>query len=445
MARPFPDLQLSRRNALKLGLGASALPFIGGALGACSGASTSGGGDFTFLSTQFTPVEEKSKYEKILSTYVKDTKVGFNPMTMGDLSSQLSSQVKAGKVSINLIGGLHGDLAAIQGSLQDLSSIKGDLSSAGISDDLWKLAGSLGGGVKYIPWMQATYVVAAHKSMLEHLPQGADQNSLTYDQYLQWAVNIKQKTGKAMVGFPAGPTGLYHRWFQGFLLPSYTGHQVQAFASADAVTAWKYMKDLWANMNPASTNYNNLQEPMARGEVLVGWDHVARLVDAPKAAPDQWVMLPAPKGPKGLGYMLVVGGFGVPNGADLAKASTVIKALAQPPAQVETLRQNAFFPVVKADLPTDLPPAISLEATAVAAQQKAQGTLVALPPVGVGAKDAEIAQVYKDTFAKICKDGGDIPTVLGAQAKTLQGILDQIKVPCWAPDATTAGSTCSVA
>jgi multiple sugar transport system substrate-binding protein len=373
-------------------------------------------------------------------------KVGFNPMTMGDITSQLNSQVKAGKVSINMIGGLHGDLAAIQDNLQDLSSIKNDLASAGISDDLWKLAGSLGGGgVKYIPWMQATYVVAAHKSMLEHLPQGADQNSLTYDQYLQWAVNIKTKTGKAMFGFPAGPTGLYHRWFQGFLLPSYSGHQVQAFASAEAVTAWKYMKDLWANMNPASTNYNNLQEPMARGEVLVGWDHVARLVNAPKDKPDDWVMLPAPKGPKGLGYMLVIGGFGVPNGADLSKASSVIKALAQPAPQVETLRQNAFFPVVKADLPSDLPPAISLEAKAVQEQQKASGTIVALPPVGVGAKDAEIAQVYKDTFSKICKEGGDIPTVLNAQAKTLQGILDQIKVPCWAPDTTTPGTTCSVA
>lgn len=445
MTGHLADPPFSRRSALKLGLGVAAAPFLASAVAACSGANTSGGGDFTFLSTQFTPVEEKQKYEKILQTYVPDQKVGFNPMTLGDLTSQLTSQVKAGKVTIGLIGGLHGDIAALADQVQDLDSVKSQVASAGISDDLWKLASMGGSTTKYIPWMQATYVVAAHKSALEYLPQGADQNALTYEQYLQWAVNAKQKTGKAIFGFPAGPTGLYHRFFQGFLLPSYTGHQVQGFASADAVTAWKYMKDLWANMNPASTNYNNLQEPMARGEVLVGWDHVARLVNAPKDKPQDWVMLPSPRGPKGLGYMLVVGGFAVPKGADLGAATKVITALSKPPAQIETLRQNAFFPVVKAELPTDLAPAISLEAKAVAGQQTAQGTILAVPPVGVGSHDAEIAQVYKDCFAQICKDGKDIQGVLSAQAKTLQGILDVAKVPCWAPDTVTAGQTCSVA
>lgn len=445
MAGSFSETQLSRRTALRLGLGIAATPFLAGALSACQGASTSGGGDFTFLSTQFTPVEEKQRYEKILATFVKDFKVAYNPMAVGDLATQVSTQVKAGKVGINLVGGLHGDLAALANDLQDLDSLKSSLSSAGIPDNLWKLATLGGSSVKYVPWMQATYVVAAHKSALQYLPSGADQNKLTYDQYLQWAVNGKKATGKAIFGFPAGSKGLYHRFFQGFLLPSFTGGQVTGFASADAVTAWTYMKELWANMNPASTNYDNLQEPMARGEVLVGWDHVARLVNAPKDKPGDWVMLPSPTGPKGLGYMLVVAGFAVPKGADLDKASKVITALSQVQAQAETLRQNAFFPVVKGDPPADLPPAITLEAKAVSAQQDAANAIVALPPIGLGTRDGEVAQVYKDTFAQICKDGKDPAAVLGAQAKVLQGILDQAKVPCWAPDKVVPGQTCSVA
>ena len=365
-------------------------------------------------------------------------------MATGDFTTQVTSQVKAGKVSIGMVGGLHGDLAPLAESLEDLDSLAGELSGAGIGDDLWKLAKLGGSTTKYIPWMQATYVVAVHKSALAWLPSGADVKKLTYEQYLDWAIAAKKGAGKPVFGFPAGPKGLYHRFFQGFLLPSYTGGLISTFTSAEAVNAWTYMQHLWANMNPASTNYDNLQEPLARGEILVGWDHVARLVDAPKAKPDDWLMVPAPSGPKGLGYMLVVAGYGVPKGADVAKASTVIKALSQPATQIEVLRQNAFFPVVKAEMPTDLPAAVRLEADAVAGQQTAPNALLALPPVGLGAKDGEVSQVFKDCFKQICKDGKAPAVVLGQAAKILQAILDEVKVPCWAPDPVTAGETCKV-
>ena len=435
---------ISRRQALQVGAGLTVAPFLIGSLSGCSGASTSGGGSFSFLSTQFTPVEEKQRFEKILTSRVKDVKVSYNSMAVGDFTTQVTSQVKAGKVSIGMIGGLHGDLAPLAENLEDLDTLAGDMSGAGISDDLWKLAKLGGTTTKYIPWMQATYVVAVHKSALEWLPSGADVTKLTYEQYLAWAIAAKKGAGKPVFGFPAGPKGLYHRFFQGFLLPSYTGGLISTFTSPEAVSAWTYMQQLWANMNPASTNYDNLQEPMARGEILVGWDHVARLVDAPKAKPDDWMMVPAPSGPKGLGYMLVVAGYGVPKGADVAKAATVIRALSQPATQIETLRENAFFPVVKAEIPTDLPPAVRLEADAVAAQQSAPNTVLGLPPVGLGAKDGEISQVFKDCFKEICKDGKAPAAVLGQQAKILQGILDEVKVSCWAPDPVAAGETCKV-
>ena len=38
-----------------------------------------------------------------------------------------------------------------------------------------------------------------------------------------WAANVQAKTGKRMLGFPAGPKGLMHRFFEGFLYPAYTG------------------------------------------------------------------------------------------------------------------------------------------------------------------------------------------------------------------------------
>lgn len=418
------------------------------ALAGCSGVSTSGtGGEegaVDFLSSQFTPIEEKQRFEKILADHVKAAKVGFNAVDASAFASTLQAQVDANKVQISLVGALHGELAPHKDRLIDLDDMTSALTDRGFPADLVEL-GKLGGTTaKYIPWMQATYLLAVNKKALQWLPSGADVQSLTYDQLLSWMTAARAGNGgKPVFGIPAGPKGLYHRFFQGFLLPSFTGGQITTFRSAEAVTAWEFMKELWAQSAPASTNYDNMQEPLERGEVLVGFDHVARLVNAPKSKPDDWLMVPAPSGPKGRGYMLVVAGLGIPKGAPQAdKAKEVIKALTTAQAQIEMLRQNAFFPVSKADLPGDLPAPIALEAAGVKAQQTSSGALLSLPPVGLGAKDGEVSQVFKNCFKEICLDGKPVRQVLDAQAGQLNTILDQAKVPCWEPD--PAGTPCRV-
>ncbi len=413
----------------------------------CSGVSTSGTGEqgaVDFLSTQFTPVEERQRFEKILADHVKSAKVGFNPVDASTFASTVQSQADANRVQVSLLGGLHGDLAPQRDRLSDLDDLLGGLADRQFPGELTTL-GRLGGStVKYIPWMQATYLLAVNKKALEWLPSGADVQDLTYDQLLAWATAAKAANGgRPVFGIPAGPKGLYHRFFQGFLLPSFTGGQITTFRSPQAATAWDYMKQLWAQTAPASTNYDFMQEPLERGEVLVAFDHVARLVNAPKSKPDDWLMVPAPRGPKGRGYMLVVAGLAIPKGAPKADAAKeVIKALTAAQIQVEVLRQNAFFPVSKADLPSDLPKPIALEAAGVKAQQTSSGTVVSLPPVGLGAKDGEVAQIFKNCFKEICLDGKPVQGVLDAQAVKLNAILDEVKVPCWAPD--PAGTPCKV-
>jgi multiple sugar transport system substrate-binding protein len=96
-------------------------------------------------------------------------------------------------------------------------------------------------------------------------------------------------------------------------------------------------------------------------------------------------MVPAPSGPKGLGYMLVLAGLGIPKGApEIDKAKDAIKTLTTPDVQIEVLRQNAFFPVTNAEVPTDLPGAIALANGAINAQRSAPNAILSLPPVGLG-------------------------------------------------------------
>jgi multiple sugar transport system substrate-binding protein len=350
-------------------------------------------------------------------------------------------------MEIDLIAGLHGDFAQLGDTyLEDLSGLMHDLAGRNIPANLKDLAKLNTTKTSYIPWCQATYVVAARKTALQHLPSGADVNNLTYDQYLDWAIAArKAHGGKAQFGLPGGPEGLLHRFIQGHLYPSYTGALVTTFRSKEAVTMWQYLKDLWANTVPSSTNYDFMQEPLASGEVSVAWDHVARLVNAPKDDPGDWVMVPSPSGPKGRGYMDVVLGLGIPKGAGrIEEAKDVIRGLSKPDVQIDLLRRNSFFPAVEARIPTNLPPAIRLESAAVLAQQQTPGAITTLPPVGLGQRDGEMSKIFRDAFTSIVLNGADIRKTLDDQAKNMQLILNEAKAPCWAPDPVQGNQICVV-
>lgn len=441
---PSPNHLPSRRSMLLAGLGAAlSAPFLSACAGFDTSGAAAGSGTVSFLSTQFTPVEEKQRYEQVLKKSLR-VPVAYNAVDPSVFASTVKTQTSAQNIRTSLLGGLHGELAPLADSLENVDSILSDLAGRGFAKEILELTKAGTSSAKYVPWMQATYVVAVNKKALEWLPSGVDVNNLSYEDYLAWAKAAKQGAGRPVFGMPAGPKGLHHRFYQGFLLPSFTGGQITTFRSPDAVEAWKYMQDLWDNMVPASTNFDAMQEPLGRGEVLVAWDHVARLIKAPADNPGEWLMVPAPQGPKGRGYMLIVAGLALPTGGtERELAEQVIRGLSEPLTQVETLRQNAFFPTVQTELPTDLAGAIALEAGAVRLQQRSEGALLALPPVGLGAKEGEVSQIFKNVFQEVCLNNQDIQPVLDRQAKELNTIVQELNVPCWAPDPVSA--KCEVA
>jgi multiple sugar transport system substrate-binding protein len=432
----------SRRSVLRGLVAASA----GSLLTGCVGFATTGASGLVFLSTQFTPVEEAERFRAILRAAFQG-EVSYLTSEAGPFTTQIRTQVDAGAVQVGLLGGLHGHLAPLAGTyLEDLTDLLPSLGDHGWAPEYLQLAKAGTDSTWYVPWGQASYVLAAHADALEHLPGGVDVGSLTYDQLLDWAIAARRASGKPVVGLPAGPKGLYYRFLQGFLYPSFTGGQITTFRSADAVTAWQYLRELWANCVPASTTYDYLQEPLSSGEVRVGWEHVARLVDAPRRDPENWRMVPAPRGPKGLGYMAVLTGLAIPKGAaDQETARRLIRALSEPSVQLDVLRANAFFPTVQAAIPTDLKPALRLAADAVTRQQEAEDAILSLPPVGLGTRDGEMSKVFQDSFQSIILGGADIRSTLDRQAKVLSNLLREVKAPCWAPDPDSGGAVCEVA
>jgi multiple sugar transport system substrate-binding protein len=293
----------------------------------------------------------------------------------------------------------------------------------------------IGGILSFIPWMQATYLIAANKQALQYFPKDRNPNAMTYDDLLQWGQNIKDATGQRRIGFPAGPAGLYPRFLHGYAYPSFTGSQVKKFKSSEAVQMWRYLRRLWGVTHPSSFLYQFMNEPLQLGEVWVAWDHVVRLLPALRERPNDYVVLPSPAGPKGRSFLTVIAGLGIPkNSPNPEAAERLIEYLTRPRTQVMTLQGVAFFPTVREAAGTVPAGGLRVLAEGVTAQSTARDARTALLPIGLGARTGEFQPVYLDAFREIAVQGKSIEDVLAAQAKKLEEMYRAMNAVCPPPD-----------
>ena len=393
--------------------------------------------DVLFWSTQAKPVEEaQAMREQVLSGFADS--VDYQPNDGGPWLTRMNAELQAGSGSIGVLGALHGDFSAMNpDDLIDLSDL-GVTSASGTFNSLAMLGTDT---MQYIPWMQASYIMAANKEALQYLPEGADVDALSYDQLIQWAANVHEATGEAKFGFPAGPKGLKHRFFQGYLYPSYTDGVVRTFASDEAVTAWEKFAELWEHTNPASTNFSFMQEQLLSGDAWIVFDHTSRLAQAFNERPDDFVAFPAPAGPTGRGFMPVLAGVAIPRTApDMDAAKALIAYMLAPETQIATLRATNFFPVVDVTLPDDLPPSVQAAGAAVAKMSGSADANPGLLPAGLGDKGGDFNRVFVDTFERIILARQPIRAVLDDQKGKLAAIMTETGAPCWAPDAPSEGA-----
>ena len=397
---------------------------------------------FVMLSTQFNTVTESEAVRKQILAGFTVAPVDFLGAAAGPFVDRITAETKTSKGQVGVIGGVHGDFAGFNDLtiFEDLTPLAQKLKDRGIAQEFLDL-GKLGTNRQvYIPWMQATYIMGINKQAVQYLPSGVKETDITYKQLKDWCKNIFDKTGQKKCGLPAGPMSLLHRLIQGYMYPAYTGGLVTTYKSSDAVTMWQDLKDLWQYVNPVSLNTDFMQEALLSGQVWVGFDHVARLVDAFKQKPNDFVAVPAPKGPKGLFYMSVLAGLAIPKSSpNKAGAEAFIDYMTTPDVQGKTLNAVAFFPVLDKPLPSDLAAHLKLEADAVQAQSKSPDAKVALLPIGLGAKGGEFNKVQLDSFQRIVIKNEDITKVLSDEAAILQTVMNDTKAPCWRPDPASTG------
>jgi multiple sugar transport system substrate-binding protein len=399
-----------------------------------------------FQSTQFNTVEESARAREVLAAF--EGMVNFITTEEGPLIDLLIAEGQAGTGSTDVIGALHGTFPSLVGRdlLFDLSDLLAELDAKYDIADAFVALGRMGTAdyQYYIPWMQATYVMAANVEALEFLPEGADLNALTWEDLAAWGAAMAAATGENKLGFPVA--GLFHRFLQGYIYPSYTGGMVTEFRSPAAVEMFEFLRDeLWPFVNAESITYSFMNEPLLTGEVWVAFDHVARLGPAFEAmvsgdTDKTFVAFPAPAGPAGRGFMPVVVGLAIPfTSPNPDGAEALIEFLLSPETQASILSALAFFPVVGGVDMSALPENVAIIAAAVDAQGTSPDAIPALLPVGLGERGGEINQIFRNAFNRIVIDGEDIATVLESEGTALNNLLSETGAACWPPDPVSEG------
>ncbi len=391
-----------------------------------------------FTSTQLVPAAEK---EFVVGTLLKEfTKesnipVEFVGISYNDLLSRVTAEEKTKKVTISLIGDLHGglDMMSAKGFLRDLGNLTLPYRTFISTLDKYSV---IRGKKVYIPWMQATYVMVANKKAYDYLPEGLTRDDImkatdkwTYDALLAWAKNLNDKLGGPKFGLPMAPKGLFHRFLHGYLLPSFTGYQAKEFASKGGVAAWEYMRKLVKYIHPASSTWSAMDEPLMKGEVLLAWDHTARIKSAIVQAPDKFEVIPVPRGPKGRGYIIVAVGLAIPEGApNKDGAEKLIEYLTRPKVQIMVLQKTGFFPTVKQAAGALPEGALKVLAKGVVAQSSASDSIVAMIP-NLGKKGGVFTNTYREVFKKVVLGNANIEKEVQKAGAKLAKLFKEAGVP----------------
>ena len=429
-----------KRKSLKMGALFTVIAGLAVVAVACPGGSKEG----VFAADQLRPVEEAAVVRDILADNPDGIDITFNPTEGGPLQDQVRAQASAGEGTNHVIGSTYGTLNNLQadGLFSDVGNLIANLGSDRMFAQSLVNGGRFDGTHYYVPWLQAVYTMAAHKDAVQYLPSGADINDLTYDQFIQWGSNLEDATGSKQIGFPAGDGGLIHRFIHGYIYPAYTGSVVREFKSPAAVAMWEKFRELWDVVSPQSTTYSHMSEPLIAGEVMVAFDHTARLGPAFRGSTgSDFIIFPVPRGPEGRWILPVPVGLAIPNTTpDEGVSEAIINQLTDIISQEELFKASGWIPAVGGST-GDGDAVVQTILDGVNAQAAVSEDGVFPSGVDGGA----FSGVYRDAFTQIVLEGAsNVQEILDEQAAILNQIFENGSAPCWAPDQRVEGETCSV-
>jgi multiple sugar transport system substrate-binding protein len=205
-------------------------------------------------------------------------------------------------------------------------------------------------GMQYfIPVGADVYLTLANKKALPYLPEGADIDTLTWEQYADWAVNIAEGEGEGKVVVTGVPMKSFVYQFGATAL-SY-GAGFPEINTPEAVEAWKILAKIGAadGYIPTVLNIDNCIDPMKREEAWLTVFHNARAGEVYSSNETKYVLAPAPAGPAGIGSIAGTSGFAIMKGAPNPElAETFLEYITRPDIQLKLSKgTGGFIPPVE--------------------------------------------------------------------------------------------------
>ncbi|MCP4358468.1 MAG: extracellular solute-binding protein [Chloroflexi bacterium] len=199
----------------------------------------------------------------------------------------------------------------------------------------------------FLPVGADVYLLLANNQALPYLPDGADIDAMTWEQYAEWANAIAEGEGEGKVCITGIPAKSWIYMFGGSGL-SY-GAGFPDINSPEAAEAWA----IWASMGdafiPSVLNVDSCVDPMMREESWLTVFHNARAGQVYASNETQFSLAPAPSGPTGIGTIAGVSGYGIMQGSEnYDLALEFLEYLTRPDIQVKISKgTGGFIPPVE--------------------------------------------------------------------------------------------------
>lgn len=263
--------------------------------------------------------------DEIVSEFEKETgiRVNLETITSTDAISKIKAQQDAGEYSSDLVIAHSGEMPTytMYGYVQDITSDVAGFTGRTIDKEgRFTSVTDVNGAKYFVPISQDVYLVVVNKAALDYLPDGADKNNLTWEQFSQWASNIKNGVnGKTGVGaktmFPA-QTGGNLIYIMGSMGLSYGAGFVDV-DSNDMKQAYEVMFEMSENEVFVSEqkNYLTAVEKMKDETAWLSFQHMSPAGEIQRFRPDSFEILPPPSGDTGRGSIIGAWGLGVLNNA----------------------------------------------------------------------------------------------------------------------------------
>ena len=339
-------------------LAASAL-FAGG-----SGES----GDSRELNVLYSGTPQIQEREYLLNTFYPDfeeetgIKVNVNFVTQADAITLMETQQSTGNITYDVAYVDTANMAPYVngGWMQDITAI---IDNSGSTYTTMFDQTTNKDGVRYfVPNAFDVYVLIANVHALEYLPEGLTEedvvNGLSWEEYADWAIAIKEGTGEGKTMFPASQTGSQLLYPMGGMVLAYGG-VFPEMNTESAKEAWGVIAKMAAAgaLYAQEDQYSAVTDPMNAGDVWLAFSHMTPAGQTYNAAPNSFVIGAAPHGDAGAGSTSGAWCYGIVAGApNTEEAEEFINYITRPEVNYDVCINNgaALSPILEVgDIMTD--------------------------------------------------------------------------------------------